>query len=122
MRRVIPALALLLCLALPAAAQNGTRTPTSSGVVIGQGWNAGQDLSTPENMTAGQRRAAVRRRAAQSRSYPGTPSRTRGLPGPRSGQAGEAAAPAGATSTAPAGATAGQAPAQTPPPPPPRAN
>ncbi len=111
MRRVILAIALLPWLALPAAAQSGSRTPTSSGVVSGQGWNTGQDLRSSGNMTAAQRRAAVQRRAAQNRSYPGTPTRTRGLPGPRPGQAGEATSPAGSTAAA-----ATNAPPAAPPP------
>ncbi len=104
MRRVCLALALLPVLALPAAAQSGTRTPNSSGYVSGQGWNTGQDLHNAESTTAAQRRAELQRRAARNRSYPGTPTRTRGLPGPRPGQAGEtpAAAPAQTPPAAPA--------------------
>ncbi len=102
MRRVILAVAVLPWLALPAGAQSGSRTPTSSGVVSGQGWNTGQDLRSSESMTTAQRRAELQRRAARNRSYPGTPTRTRGLPGPRPSQGGEAAAPANAPPATPA--------------------
>ena len=95
MRRACLALALLPWLALPAMAQSGTRSATSSGYVSGQGWNTGQDLRTPEDMTAAQRRAEMQRRAARNRSYPGTPTRTRGLPGPRPGQPGWSHSPRG---------------------------
>ncbi len=72
MRRLCLALACLPCLALPALGQSGTHTPTSSGVVSGQGWNTGQDLHRQEG-TAAQRREAQRR--ANNRNYPGTPQR-----------------------------------------------
>jgi hypothetical protein len=103
MCRVILAIALtgwavLPCLTLPAAAQSGTRTPTSSGVVSGQGWNTGQDLRSSEDMNA-RRRAAAQRRATQNRNYPGTPTRTRGMPAPRPDQAGQGTVPAGTAAT-----------------------
>ena len=85
MRHLFAALALLPCLALPAAAQSGLRTPTSSGVVSGQGWNTGQDLHRQEDTNA-RRRAEAQRRAA-NRSYTGLPTRTRGIPGRRPGEA-----------------------------------
>lgn len=105
MRHSLLALALLPLLAGPVLAQNGTRTPTNSGVVTGQGWNTGQDLGRPEDTATSRRRREVQHRTA-NRNYPGT--RTRGLPARRPVPGGSDA-PATQAAPPPAGPPPGDA-------------
>ncbi len=109
MRRLILAAALLPCLGLPALAQNGARTATSSGVVTGQNWSHGQDLRSSENIEA-QRRAEILRRVPQ-RNYSGLPTRTRGIANRRSAE--DTVTPAAAP-TAPAQSAASLPPIAAP--------
>ena len=81
MRRLMIAIALLIGFAMPALAQSGSRSATSSGVVSGQSWNTGQDLHNSTNPNARLRAEALKR--APSRNYSGLASPARTTPSQR---------------------------------------
>ena len=81
MRYLMIAVVLLPCLAVPALAQSGSRSATSSGVVSGQGWNTGQDLHNATTATA--RRRAEALKSTPNRNYSGLPNRPRTTPSQR---------------------------------------